>query len=98
MAKLNRPTWVYVDLKKLKKNLNYLRGLLPTEEFFCPMVKANAYGHGDIEICKTLQSEDVKAVGVALLDEGIHLRESGIQIQDILIFQPIADKKFVLKC
>lgn len=50
------------------------------------MVKANAYGHGDINIVKALESMGCKTFGVGLVEEGIHLREAGRALSDILVF------------
>ncbi len=49
------------------------------------MVKANAYGHGDIAVVKTLTSIGVNAFGVVLVEEGIRLRKAGIK-EKILVF------------
>jgi alanine racemase len=47
------------------------------DQFFCPMIKANAYGHGDVQVAACLEKEGIKYLGVALVEEGIHLREKG---------------------
>lgn len=49
-----------------------------SSRFFCPMVKANGYGHGDVEISKQLEKEGVQHLGVGLIEEGLLLREMGI--------------------
>lgn len=48
------------------------------------VVKANAYGHGAIEVARTALSAGAEYLGVALVDEGLQLRKSGI-IQPILV-------------
>lgn len=50
------------------------------------MVKANAYGHGDIVIAKTLEELGVENLGVCLIEEGIRLRKNDIHA-DILVFR-----------
>ncbi len=44
----------------------------------CGMVKANAYGHGSIEISRYLKSIGVERLGVATVDEGLELRMANI--------------------
>lgn len=80
-----RPTYAAVNLNALAENTKRIFQLLKRPDFFCPMVKANAYGHGDLAIAKKLRSIGVQHLGVGLIEEGIHLRESGDQ-QSILHF------------
>lgn len=49
------------------------------------MVKANAYGHGAVEVSRRLLQEKVSALGVSLIEEGIQLRQNGIR-GDILVY------------
>ncbi len=51
-------------------------------------IKADAYGHGAIEVARTLETEGVYMFGVASLEEGIELRQAGITSK-ILILSPI---------
>ena len=80
MNQLHRRTYAQVDLKKLAHNFKTLRALVPPGTFVCPMVKANAYGHGDIEIARRLELEGAEQLGVALVEEGISLRQAGIRV------------------
>ena len=79
-----RPTWVEIDVSALAQNLIWLKAL-NGDAFFCPMVKANAYGHGDVLVAKTAEKLGADAVGVALIEEGIRLREQGVRLP-ILVF------------
>lgn len=76
-----RNTFAEIDLGAIADNFNSMRHLLGTASFICPMVKANAYGHGDLEVAKTLEQQKVKYLGVGLLEEGIRLRTAGIECQ-----------------
>ncbi len=80
-----RPTTAFIDLLNLKSNVNALQGLLPKDVLFCPMVKANAYGHGVISVSQALEEMGVKDLGVVTVEEGVELRESGVSTQ-ILTF------------
>lgn len=72
-----RPTFAEVNLTALACNTIGIFRSLNRPEFFCPMVKANAYGHGDLVVSRKLRSIGVKHLGVGLIEEGIHLRENG---------------------
>jgi alanine racemase len=71
-----RATWAEVNLTRLSQNLKAIRaGVAPAKVMI--IVKANAYGHGLAEVAKHLSSE-VDYIGVAVLEEGIFLRELGV--------------------
>lgn len=84
MLELYRKTYVDINLDHLKHNCRRLMSLLRENEFFCPMVKSNAYGHGDFEVVKALLEEGVQQVGVALIEEGVRLRRYGLT--DLMIY------------
>lgn len=74
---LHRPTVAVVDLGKLARNARHIFQAMGCPEFFCPMVKANAYGHGDLAVAKKLRAIGIKHLGVGLIEEALHLREDG---------------------
>ena len=67
---------VRVNLNRIRNNIERLRA--GTRVKFMLMVKADAYGHGLTEVAKATE-DIVDAYGVATLEEGIRLRESGIK-------------------
>src|SRR5215208_2418074 len=72
-----RPTYLEVDLSQLKKNLDAIRTQVAPAKVM-PMVKANAYGHGVDGVVPFIEPF-VDYIGVAIVEEGIHLRELGIR-------------------
>ena len=74
---LHRQTWAEIDLGRLQFNFQTLKGLIPAGQFFCPMIKANAYGHGDVEVARALRACGATHLGVSLLEEGLKIRASG---------------------
>ena len=71
-----RPTHVIVNLSQLRRNVDAIRAkVFPAKVLV--MLKANAYGHGIDGVAPFIEPF-VDAIGVAVLDEGIHLREIGI--------------------
>lgn len=72
-----RPTHVVVNLSRLQDNLEAIRAHVGQARVM-PIVKANAYGHGLDEVARFL-APLVDYIGVAVLEEGIHLRKLGIR-------------------
>ena len=70
--------WIEVDHTALAGNLAALRGLAGGERSVIAVVKANAYGHGAIEVSRTLLDHGAARLAVATLGEGLQLREAGI--------------------
>ena len=78
---------VHIDLKRLENNYNVLSKDLKDIPIMAT-VKANAYGHGAVEISKTLERIGVRYLSVFTIEEGIELREAGIKT-DILIYSKL---------
>ena len=74
-----RDSWAEVDLSKIGYNIRQLQGRLLDGTEIYAVVKANAYGHGDIQVAKQALKSGAKALAVSLLDEAIRLREAGIE-------------------
>ena len=80
-------TIMEIDLNAVIANLNHYRAMLrPGTKVVC-MVKAAAYGSGAREIARTLQDHNVDCLAVAVVDEGVELRNAGITIP-IMIMDP----------
>jgi alanine racemase len=71
-----RATWAEVNLAALHRNLEAIRRQVAPARVMI-VVKANAYGHGLAEVSRHLAGQ-ADSIGVAVLEEGIHLRELGI--------------------
>jgi alanine racemase len=74
-----RPTVCFIDLDALRWNFRQVRSKVGPQVRILSMVKANAYGHGAPAVAKALAAEGSDAFGVATLEEGIELRETGIR-------------------
>lgn len=79
------PTYATVDLSALTHNLTQLRRLLSPGCGIMAVVKANAYGHGAVEVARSLMTQGVARVAVVSLDEGIALRAAGITIPIVIL-------------
>ncbi len=73
-----RPTHVEVNLARLAGNLSAIRKKVAPAKVM-PVVKANAYGHGLAPVAHYLLAHGADMLGVAILDEGIALRQAGIR-------------------
>lgn len=76
---LYRETWAEIDLKAIEHNIKQVKQTLPDHCDMMAVVKANAYGHGAIEVAKTALHSGATFLAVALLEEALTLRESGIE-------------------
>jgi alanine racemase len=74
----HRPAWIEIDHPAIRHNLARLRSLVTPGTAVIGVVKANAYGHGDIQVARTLLGEGVERLAVATVDEGLALRAAGI--------------------
>ncbi|MDQ0352973.1 alanine racemase [Alkalibacillus filiformis] len=71
-----RDTWAEVDLNAIKYNVKQIKKVYPLPKSVYAVVKANAYGHGDVQVAKAALEAGADKLAVALLDEGLRLRES----------------------
>ncbi|EQH00577.1 alanine racemase [Clostridioides difficile DA00195] len=74
------PTWAEINLDNLRFNLNNIKNLLEEDIKICGVIKADAYGHGAVEVAKLLEKEKVDYLAVARTAEGIELRQNGITL------------------
>jgi alanine racemase len=78
-----RPTWAEIDLNNLAANFNKIKKRVSPAARVMAVVKANAYGHGAVECSRRLANEGADWFGVALPEEGVELRDSGV-VQPVL--------------
>ena len=80
-----RPTWAQINLNYLEHNFKQVKSLLRPQTEVLVTVKADAYGHGLIEVAKRLVACGVDYLGVASIDEGIELRKAQIKVPILLL-------------
>jgi len=78
-------SWVEIDLDNFISNLREVRRLVGPSVKIMQVVKADAYGHGAIEISHAALKEGVSYLGVANADEGVQLRVGGIEAPIIIL-------------
>jgi alanine racemase len=77
--------WVEIDRPKLAHNVRQIRSLLAPETAIMAVVKADAYGHGAIDVAKTVLAAGVTWLAVATVPEGMELRAAGIDAPILLL-------------
>ncbi|MEM7294596.1 MAG: alanine racemase, partial [Pseudomonadota bacterium] len=76
-AEVLRPTHIEIDLGAIAHNYRAISQHVNARPIMA-VVKANAYGHGLVEVARQLETLSVPQFGVAFLEEGIRLRNAGI--------------------
>lgn len=87
LCSLRHITRLNVNLEALTDNFKYYRSLLPDGVGTVAMIKADAYGFGSVEVARTLQAAGVDAFAVAVVDEGITLRQAHVT-RPIIVLDP----------
>ncbi|MCI8674943.1 MAG: serine racemase VanT catalytic subunit [Lachnospiraceae bacterium] len=84
-AETGKRAWARVDLGAISHNCEVLKKLLPDSCGIMAIVKADGYGHGDIEVARELNQCGVNAFAVAAIEEGIGLRKAGIRGEILIL-------------
>jgi alanine racemase len=87
LQKKYHQTVLEIDLNALVDNLNFFRSFILPETKIMVMVKAFSYGSGMAEIASLLQFHKVDYLAVAVADEGVELRQAGIDLP-IVVMNP----------
>ena len=74
---IHRNAKAVIDLDAIKHNIEIERKRLKPDQKLFAVVKANAYGHGMTEVAKTAREAGANGFCVAIIDEGIELRNAG---------------------
>lgn len=85
-----RPTWAEIDLDALRGNVRRVAELVAPAQV-CAVVKADGYGHGDVPVAEAALDAGASTLAVALVEEGIRLREAGIRAPILLLSEPVTE-------
>ena len=80
-----RPAWTEIDLGKLRRNLQLIRGDLPKHVQLMAVVKDEAYGHGALDVARVAVEEGAWGFGLSTLEEAMTLRDAGITAPLLLL-------------
>jgi alanine racemase len=82
-----RPSWVEVDLGAIRDNVTAIAAAVRPAEV-CAVVKADGYGHGDVPVAVAALDGGATRLAVALVSEGIGLREAGVEAPVLVLSEP----------
>ncbi len=77
--------WIEIDLNKLAHNVRQIKSILSPHTELMAVVKADAYGHGAVEVAQTALKNGASWLAVATLSEGIELRQAGIEAPILIL-------------
>ena len=91
-VKRNMPyrSWVEISREQIAANFNAIRSVVGQEVEVMPVVKADAYRHGAVEVSRTLEREGARWLAVSNTEEGIALREAGIHARILVMADGLA--------
>lgn len=84
-----RGTFANIYLENLKHNIHEVKRLVAPDTKMCVAVKADAYGHGAIQVAKAAVDSGVQYLAVAAIAEGIELRKAGITVPILVLSLPL---------
>lgn len=82
---MDKRTWAEVDLDAIAHNIKEIRKITNSASKIMAVVKADAYGHGFLEVAKTLLENGADRLAVAVLQEGKQLRSRGVNVPILIL-------------
>ncbi|MDD3151105.1 MAG: alanine racemase [Candidatus Gastranaerophilales bacterium] len=80
-----RDAWIEIDLSAIEHNIKFIKNQINRDTKLMAVVKADAYGHDSTMVSPTLLASGVDMLGVASIDEGLQLRNSGIEAPIVVL-------------
>ncbi len=80
--------WAEIDLDAITFNLDLIKRMIGKRSIMA-VVKADAYGHGAVEVSRCAENAGVRMLGVSSVDEGIELRENFIELDILILGSPL---------
>ncbi len=80
-----RPVWAEIDLDAAAGNMRHIRQVVGSKPLITAVVKANAYGHGAVELARVFLANGADRLAVANLDEAVELRQDGITARIVIL-------------
>ena len=91
-----RPVWAEVDLGCIEHNVKQIKSLCENKKIY-GVVKADAYGHGALDIVQVLLKSGVTDLAVALITEALEIIKSGINVPILILgFTPLTFAEDIL--
>jgi len=83
-----RPSWIEIDLDAIESNVAAIAAAVAPAAV-CAVIKADGYGHGDVPVAEAAVAGGAEWVAVALVAEGLRLREAGVETPVLLLSEPV---------
>lgn len=80
----NQRCYADIDLRAIGHNIDQVKGKIPEGVKVMAVIKADAYGHGAVQVGKYLENQ-VDYFGVATIEEAVELRKSGLQLPILIL-------------
>ncbi len=88
----SRPSYLEIDLGAFQRNFNRIKMLAGKNTSIMAVVKANAYGHGLVEIARSAIKMGANLLGVALVEEAVKLQEAGVRAPIVVLYPDIPER------
>lgn len=82
---IHRDAWVEINISNLENNIKEIKKNVPEGVKLLGVVKADAYGHGAAMLAPTILASGIDMLGVASIDEGVDLRQAGIDCEILVL-------------
>lgn len=82
---IHRDAWVEINISNLENNIKEIKKNVPQDVKLLGVVKADAYGHGAAMLAPTILASGIDMLGVASIDEGVDLRQAGIDCEILVL-------------
>lgn len=92
-----RPVWAEVNLDYIRHNMREIKKLTGDKKIIS-IVKADAYGHGAVDLVPVLLEEGAEKLGVAVITEALELRQAGIDAEIMILgYTPLTFSEKLIK-
>lgn len=85
VSQIEKRSWLEINLTQLRDNYLIYKSMLPAGTEVMAVIKADAYGHGDVQVARTLSWAGCRLFAVSNIDEAVGLREAGIEGEILLL-------------
>jgi alanine racemase len=85
--------WVEISLDRIGENFRAVRGVVGENVEVMPVVKADAYRHGAIEVSRRLVREGAAWLAVSSVEEGTALRDAGIEVRILVMADRVSGRR-----
>ncbi|MCZ7532145.1 MAG: alanine racemase [Acidimicrobiia bacterium] len=82
-----RPSWIEIDLDAIEHNARQITAHIAPAQL-CAVIKADAYGHGDVPVAEAAMRGGAAMLAVALVEEGVRLREADVDDSIVVLSEP----------